>query len=112
MPLYLPNHAELIVHVHGVVVGLDLGDLRRTHSDFVVWMVRFVHYLTAFMGEDGVAHGFGRECELHRESALERGLVASLPRLGLRDTLNVPNLDVGCRQNSLSPRSLLLATRR
>lgn len=64
MPVYPPNCVELVAHVHWVIVGLDFVERRRPHAD-VVWMGRFVQHLTALMGEDGVAYGFGGQDELH-----------------------------------------------
>ena len=59
-PLYLADDVELVPHVHRIVVWPDLIDRRRAHTDRVVPLVRmgrFVQYLTAFMGEDGITHG-------------------------------------------------------
>jgi len=76
MPLYLADDAQLVAHVCGVIVWLDLVDRCRAHADFEEWMSRFVEHLTAFMCEYGVAHGSARrEYELHRAS-LETGAVA------------------------------------
>ena len=68
MPLYLADHVKLVAHVHGVVVWLDLVERRRSQWD-EAWMGGFVQQLTALVGEHGMAHVFGGNCELHRWQA-------------------------------------------
>ena len=68
MPLYPADCVELVAHVRGIIIWLDLVHRRR--ADFEAWMDRFVEHLTAFVSEGGVAHELGGEYEPHRVSRL------------------------------------------
>ena len=72
MPIYPADDDELVTHVRGVIVWLDLVDHRRLHGDSEAGMGCFVEHLTVFVSEGGVAHGLGGECELHNVNESKR----------------------------------------
>jgi hypothetical protein len=94
MPIYLADYDELVAHVRGVIVWLDLVDRRRLHGDSEAGMGRFVEHLAVFIREGGVAHGHsGGEYELHDESRRWRPTCSWLdPDVGRTASLYIRSL--------------------
>ena len=59
MPLYLSHRVEFVTHVQWIRIGHDFLNRCLPHRAELEGMRRLVQYLTTFVGERGVAYGFG-----------------------------------------------------